>query len=66
VTAIPRGDAIPEVSKIALEVYLPATAIQEARKINEGLRQRPEARFFRVDERDRRALNTSAVLTVFP
>jgi len=60
VTAIPRGDAITEVPKIALEAYRPATAKQLARKVNEGLRLRPEARFVRVDERDRRALNTSA------
>jgi len=50
--AIPRGGAITKVSKIALEAYHRATALQIARKINEGLYRRPEARFFRADERD--------------
>jgi len=52
--AIPRGGAITAACKIALEAYRLATSQQLARKINEGLHQRPEARFFRADERDRR------------
>src|SRR5262245_20475262 len=51
--AIPRGGAIIEASKIALEAYLQARVLRIARKINEGLHQRPEALFFRADERDR-------------
>jgi len=44
-----------------MEARLLATALQAARKVNECLRGRPEARFFRGDERDRRALNTIAI-----
>src|SRR5262245_8292769 len=59
VTAIPRGGAIGDDSKNALQAHQLATVTQSARKINVGRRERPEARFFRVDERDRRTLNTS-------
>jgi len=51
--AIPRGGAISNVPKIVLEAHHLATALPLARKINECLREQPEARFFRADERDR-------------
>jgi len=59
VTAIPRGGAISEDFKNALQAHQLATAVQPARKMNVGRRELPEARSFRADERDRRALNTS-------
>jgi hypothetical protein len=75
VTAIPRGGAMIADAKHALQAHHLAAAVQPARKINECRRERPQApgspprvvcavgwqvRVFRVAERDRRALNTSA------